>query len=89
MSQPACPTLRDSPHLSTSGSGRYVSRFAALHATFTRQDFYAKVGVMSAALWDKGLPASMSYIYTTPAKHASRDPITIASRTKIQPPVCS
>jgi enterochelin esterase-like enzyme len=75
-----------------SRDGRYIGGysmggFAALHAAFTNQQLYSKVGVISAALWDNGLPASLSWLYPTRADQESRDPITIAKRTKIKIPV--
>ncbi|MCL6445113.1 MAG: dienelactone hydrolase family protein [Alicyclobacillus sp.] len=75
-----------------SRAGRYIGGysmggFAALHAAFSNQAEYSKVGVISAALWDGGLPSSLSWIYPTPSDQTSRDPITIAKHTKIHIPV--
>lgn len=75
-----------------SRNGRYIGGysmggFAALHAAFTNQNLYSKVGVMSAALWNGGLPASLSWIYPTPADEQSRDPIAIAQHARIKIPV--
>jgi len=75
-----------------SRDGRYIGGysmggFAALHAAFTNQNLYSKVGVMSAALWSGGLPTSLSWIYSTPEQQNSRDPITIAKETSIKIPV--
>lgn len=75
-----------------SRTGRYVGGFsmggfAALDAAFTNQNLYSKVGVMSAALWTGGLPSSLAWLYPTRADQESRDPIALASQTKINIPV--
>lgn len=75
-----------------SSDGRYIGGFsmggfAALHAAFTNQNLYSKVGVISAALWDQGLPSSLSWIYPTREDQESRDPITLAKLTPLKMPV--
>lgn len=75
-----------------SRDGRYIGGysmggFAALHAAFTNQNMYSKVGVMSAALWNGALPSSLSWIYPTKADQKLRDPITIARDIPIHVPV--
>lgn len=73
-------------------SGRYIGGFsmggfAALHVAFTNPHEYSKVGVMSAALWNGGLPESLAWIYPTMTLQRQRDPITIAEHTRIRMPV--
>lgn len=70
-------------------NGRYIGGFsmggfAALHDAFLHPDLFSKVGVMSAALWDGGLPDELSWIYSTHALQQSRDPIMLAENHNVK-----
>lgn len=67
--------------------GYSMGGFAALHAAFTHPSLYSKVAVMSAALWNDGLPSSLAWIYPTKDAQMARDPITIAKHEKVEIPV--
>ncbi len=57
--------------------------FAALHDGFVHPNLFSKVGVMSAALWNDGLPGELNWIYPNQALQKARDPISIAKNHKI------
>ena len=63
--------------------GFSMGGFAALHDSFSHQDLFSKVGVMSAALWVGGTPPELNWLYPSEKDKDLIDPITIAKTQNI------